>query len=116
MEQANKDAVAAAERAAAEAVVAEALRAKRGELETLKKGLVDAAKGAGGLTFAGTKYPRSRGVAKSAAKRWLTELDGNRAKYVALSSELDPSADKSKLDKELDDLKKALQEAIAFGD
>jgi hypothetical protein len=116
MEQANKDAVAAAERAAAEAVVAEALRAKRGELETLKKGMVDAAKGAGGLTFAGTKYPRSRGVAKSAAKRWLTELDGNRAKYVALSSELDPSADKSKLDKELDDLKKALQEAIAFGD
>ena len=116
LEKANQDAVADAQRAAAAAAAAEARQLKTQELDTLKAGLAAAAKGAGGVTFAGTKYPRSRGVAKSAAQKWLTALDANRAKYVALSSELDPSADKAKLDKELDDLKKALQDAIAFGD
>ena len=91
-------------------------KAKSLEFEALKAKFVTAAKGVGGITFSGTKYTATRGVGKNVARNWMTELEANRSKYLALSSELDTTADKSQIERELEGLKKALQSNIDFGD
>ena len=89
---------------------------KQDELKTLRESLVAAAKGAGGVTFEGTKYARPRAVKKPDALRWKADLAKNRARYVSLGTELDPSVNRAKLEKELNLLEGAIDEAITFAD
>ncbi len=117
LDQANKDAVAAAEQASANAAAAAAARVKQERLTVLTTSVATMAKGVGGVivtVIQPGRFPAQRRVSRIKANMWKTELKRDRKEFVQLISELEPSPAISKLDKELDQLEKKLQEAIEF--
>jgi len=110
----NDEAEAAAKQAAMKAAAEAEKRMKAEQLKTLRETFVAAAKGVGGLTFEGTNYRRVRNPDIDQVQKWKDALAADREKYLSLRAELDPSSNRAKVEKELDDLGKEIQKAIDY--